>query len=207
MTGFSQHRLVFAIHIGNNISDWFNLPCVVGVRKDDSGELIVFLKDVVRDGLQRIEISRVLVNEYWLCHDEENRWWVLKKEEYAALDKEQHVTLFKDEYTRAQVYINLNLDKFAKVKNRLAKYDNLRITEDSKGLYIYNITNKALMLLYRMPRTYIGKYIYGCILKSKNALPYLLGKEQFDRAIKRLLELALKEDENKNIPKLKVSDL
>ena len=44
----------------------------------------------------------------------------------------------------------------------------------------------------------LNKCIYGMI-KREVVPSLLLGKEQFDHAIKRLLELASQEDENKNI--------
>ena len=86
----------------------------------------------------------------------------------------------------------------AHIKQRLAKYNYLRITEDIKGIHILNILNRNELLLYRRPRMILNKCIYGMI-KREVGLPLLLGKEQFDHAIKRLLELASQEDENKNI--------
>lgn len=86
----------------------------------------------------------------------------------------------------------------AHIKERLAKYNYLRITEDKKGIHILNILNRNGLLLYRRPRMILGKCIYGMIKKEVGPSPLLLGKEQFDRAIKRLLELASQEDENKN---------
>lgn len=86
----------------------------------------------------------------------------------------------------------------AHIKQRLAKYNYLRITEDIKGIHILNILNKNELLLYRRPRMMLNKCIYGMI-KREVVPSLLLGKEQFDHAIKRLLELASQEDENKNI--------
>lgn len=86
----------------------------------------------------------------------------------------------------------------AHIKERLAKYNYLRITEDIKGIHILNTLNRNELLLYRRPRMILNKCIYGMI-KKKVGPSLLLGKEQFDHAIKRLLELASQEDENKNI--------
>lgn len=85
----------------------------------------------------------------------------------------------------------------AHIKERLAKYNYLRITEDIKGIHILNILNRNELLLYRRPRMILNKCIYGMIKKEVEP-SLLLGKEQFNHAIKRLLELASEEDENKN---------
>jgi hypothetical protein len=108
MAGIWQHRIVFSIHLGSNISDWFDLPCVDGIRKRYEGEpkpkYIVYLKNVVRGGLQRDGLSMATVDNCWLCHDEEGRWWLLEQAEYEALDEERHVTLFPNKQTQRQIF-------------------------------------------------------------------------------------------------------
>ncbi len=107
-----QHRLVFAVQMGRDILSWFNLPPVDGIRKNDNGTLSVYLKNVVRYGLQREGLSLVLVDDCnWLCRDEEDRWWVLSQADYSQLDAEHHVTLFPNKQTQRQAIAIMAIQK------------------------------------------------------------------------------------------------
>ena len=107
-----QHRLVFTVQMGRDILSWFNLPPVDGIRKNDNGTLSVYLKNVVRHGLQREGLSLVLVDDCnWLCCDDEDRWWVLSQDDYSQLDAEHHVILFPNKQTQRQALAFMVINK------------------------------------------------------------------------------------------------
>lgn len=76
------------------------------------------------------------------------------------------------------------------IKERLGKYDFLRIFEDEKGLHIYNTPMQAEILLYREPFGLCGRAIYGRILYEKHGDFRYIQKAQFDHALQRLFEMA-----------------
>ena len=122
MAGIWQHRLVFSIHLGSNISDWFDLPCVTGVIKHN-GRIVVSLKNVIFDGLMFPGVSYVTIGHRLLCRDEEGYWWCLNQEVYESLDEEQHVTRFPNKETYQQV-------RAIKVANKLQRdFDKLPHSE------------------------------------------------------------------------------
>jgi hypothetical protein len=78
----------------------------------------------------------------------------------------------------------------AQIKERLGKYDFLRITEDVSGLHVYNIQKQADLLLYREPIGMFGHAIYGRILYENRGKIYYLEKAQFDHALQKLFVMA-----------------
>ena len=81
------------------------------------------------------------------------------------------------------------------IKERLGKYDFLRITEDAKGLHVYNIQLQADLLLYREPIGLFGRAMYGRILyENRSDSRYgdfrYLEKAQFDYALQKLFAMA-----------------
>ena len=106
-----QHKLVSAVQMGKDLRTWLWLPCVDGVRKDDKGGLIAYLKDVVIWGLQCEGLSLVPVGNDWLCRDEDGLWWVLTHESYMSLDEEKHVTLFPNKQTQRQAIAIMAMQK------------------------------------------------------------------------------------------------
>lgn len=128
MSAIWQHRLVFAVQMGKDIMSWFNLPPVDGIRKNDDGDLIAYMKDVVINGLQSDGLSLVCVGSCWLCRDEEDRWWVLSHAEYCSLDADHHVTLYPNEQTQRQI---LAIKVICKMKHDFAAMS----SEEQERLY------------------------------------------------------------------------
>lgn len=143
MAGIWQHRIVFAVQMGENIRDWFDLPCVDGIRKNDKGGLIVYLKDVVRSGLMREGLSLAPVDNGWLCRDEEDRWWLLGQAEYAALDEERHVTLLPNVQTRRQIMVIEVVEKMKREFAALSPEEQEALYERFPGLFIKTIEKEV----------------------------------------------------------------
>lgn len=77
------------------------------------------------------------------------------------------------------------------VKERLGnKYYFLRITEDAKGLHVYNIQLRADLLLYREPVGLFGRAMYGRIIYEDSGDFRYLEKAQFDHALQKLFDMA-----------------
>lgn len=128
--------------MGENIRDWFDLPCVVGLRKSEQGGLVVWLKDVVIGGLQRDGLAISDVGGSWLCRDEIDRWWLLRPVEYDALDDEQHVTLFPNQQTHAQVAAIKAIDKLKREIESLPRYQQAALYNEFPDLFIKTIVTE-----------------------------------------------------------------
>ena len=136
MAGIWQHRIVFSIQMGNNIKDWFCLPCVDGIRKNDEGGLIVYLKDVVRYGLLCEGLSLASVDDSWLCRDEEDRWWLLHKAEYDALGEDRHVTLLPNKQTQRQILAIKVAEKMKREFEAMSPEEQEALYNQYPGLFI-----------------------------------------------------------------------
>lgn len=86
----------------------------------------------------------------------------------------------------SEITLNTSIDA---IKERLGKYDFLRITEDERGLHVYNIIMQADLLLYREPIGFFGRAAYGRIIYEKDGRFLYLDKKQFDHAIRRLFDM------------------
>lgn len=115
MSALWQHQLVLSIRLDlRYFTEWFELEPVDGIRKNSDGSRMVYLKDVVLDGLFRPGLSIVTAENNWLCRDEEGRWWIVDDETYTTLDSDHHVTLWPNEATWRQVAAIKAADKLKK---------------------------------------------------------------------------------------------
>ena len=72
-----------AIQIGSNVTNIMKLPCIFSCHKEADGMLCYLLYDWDDDGnyIQAREGD-------WLCEDNQGKWCVIKKEDYAKEEEE-----------------------------------------------------------------------------------------------------------------------
>lgn len=78
----------------------------------------------------------------------------------------------------------------AQIRERIGRYDFLRITEDAKGLHVYNIRKQAELMLYRVPLGLFGHACYGHILHERSGDFHYLDKKGFGYALQKLFAVA-----------------